>query len=241
MMNRVTRRFFWISAYAIAMALLEAVVVAYIRALADVTADRVSLGPYLQMELWREVATIVMLIAVGWIAGHHSLERLAYGMFAFGLWDIAYYGWLRVLIDWPQTLLDWDILFLIPLRWWGPVLSPMLIAGLICTTAVLAVMQMERGRRPRITHARVGIALSGTVLALVVFMSDALRALVAGRPDWNEIRPGPFGWPMFLVALALMALPSLAATWPVRSLPSHGHQVAGFVPAQPPPEDAPRH
>ena len=62
-MNRVTQRFFWISVYAVAMALLEAVVVAYIRALADVTADRVSLGPYLRMELWREVATILNIAA----------------------------------------------------------------------------------------------------------------------------------------------------------------------------------
>jgi hypothetical protein len=91
MMNRVGSRFLWISVYAVAMALLEAVVVAYIRALLDVTADHVSLGPYVRMELWREVATIVMLIAVGRMAGGHPLDRLAYGMFAFGLWDIAYY------------------------------------------------------------------------------------------------------------------------------------------------------
>jgi hypothetical protein len=230
-MNRVTRRFLWISVYAVAMALLEAVVVAYIRALLNVTADHVSLGPYVRMEPWREVATIAMLIAVGWMAGRHSLDRLAYGLFAFGLWDIAYYAWLKVLIDWPRTLLDWDILFLIPLRWWGPVLSPMLIAGLICTTAVLAVAQLERGERPRITLGRVGTALLGAVLALVVFMSDSLRALVAGRPDWSELRPGSFEWPVFLVALALMALPSLAATWPGRTSPS-GTRSADTTPSR---------
>jgi hypothetical protein len=219
-MNKATQRFLWISVYAVAMALLEAVIVVYIRALLDVTADHVSFGPYLRMELWREVATIVMLIAVGWMAGRHSIDRLAYGMFAFALWDIAYYAWLRVLIDWPRTLLDWDILFLIPLRWWGPVLSPILIAGLICTTAVLAVTQMERGERPRIIPAQVGTALSGAVLALVVFMSDSLRALAAGRSDWNDLRPGAFNWPVFLVAFALMALPSLVTTWPGRTSPS---------------------
>jgi hypothetical protein len=220
-MKRMTQRFLWISTYAVAMALLEAVVVAYIRALLDVTANHVSLGPYVRMELWREVATIVMLIAVGWLAGRRPLDRLSYGLFAFGLWDIAYYAWLKVLIDWPRTLLDWDILFLIPVRWWGPVLSPVLVAGLVCTTAVLAVMQMERGERPRITPARVGTVLSGAVLALVVFMSDSLRALAAGQSDWNELRPESFQWPLFLVAFALMALPSLVATWPRRTSPSY--------------------
>ena len=25
---------------------------------------------------------------------------------------------------WPETVLDWDILFLLPLPWWGPVIAP---------------------------------------------------------------------------------------------------------------------
>jgi hypothetical protein len=229
-MNKTAQRFLWISVYAVAMALLEAVVVAYIRALLDVTMEHVSLGPYVRMELWREAATIVMLVAVGWIAGRQPLDRLAYGLFAFGLWDITYYGWLKVLIDWPQTLLDWDILFLIPVQWWGPVLSPMLIAGLICVTAVLAVTQMERGEYPRITLARVEIGVLGGLLALCVFMSDSLQALAAGRPDWNVLRPGAFKWPVFLVALALMAMPSLTATWPSRDSHAHHPLIHSSVP-----------
>jgi hypothetical protein len=105
------------------MALLEAVVVVYIRGLIQMTSERVSLGPYVTMEVWREVATLVMLVAVGWLAGRRRTDRLAYGLFAFGLWDIWYYLWLRVLMGWPETLLDWDILFLIPLRWSRPLAS----------------------------------------------------------------------------------------------------------------------
>jgi hypothetical protein len=215
--SHLVGRFLWVSAYAVAMAFLEAVVVAYIRALLDITADRVSLGPYVAMETWREVATIVMLAAVGWIAGRRGAERWAYGLFAFGLWDIAYYGWLYVLLGWPETLFDWDILFLIPLRWWGPVLSPVLIAVLICVCAVLAVVRLDRGRPLGITPARVGVVLGGGLLALYVFMSDAIHALLAGQTDWDTLRPSPFKWPLFLVALALMAVPALMATWPATS------------------------
>jgi hypothetical protein len=204
------------------MAFLEAVVVAYIRALLDITADRVSLGPYVTMEMWREAATIVMLVAVGWIAGRKGNERWAYGLFAFGLWDIAYYVWLYVLLGWPETLLDWDILFLIPLRWWGPVLSPVLIAVLLCVCAVLAVVRMDRGRRLGITPARVGVVLGGGLLALYVFMSDAIHALLAGQTDWDTLRPTPFKWPLFLVALTLMAVPALMATWPATRRPNRG-------------------
>lgn len=127
-MGDTSQRFLWVSAYAVAMALLEAVVVVYIRGLLQITNDHVALGPYVTMEMWREAATLVMLVAVGWLAGHRGPERWAYGLFAFGMWDIWYYIWLKALIDWPATLLDWDTLFLIPLHWWGPVLSPMLIA-----------------------------------------------------------------------------------------------------------------
>ena len=196
------------------MALLEAVVVVYIRGLLSITDDHVSLGPYVRMEMGREAATIVMLVAVGWMAGRRGCERWAYGLFAFGLWDIWYYVWLKVLIGWPATFLDWDVLFLLPLRWWGPVLSPVLIAASICVTAVLAVVRMERGERLAITGARVGGVAAGGLLALYVFMSDALHALLTGQPDWATLRPGPFKWPLFLIALALMALPSLRATWP---------------------------
>jgi len=216
-MRETGKRFCWVSAYAIAMAFLEAVVVVYIRGLLHITSDHVSLGPYVRMEIWREAATIVMLVAVGWMAGRRRLDRLAYGLFTFGLWDIWYYVWLKVLIGWPETLLDWDTLFLIPLRWWGPVLSPVLISALMCVNAVLAVLRMERGERLGITPARGGTIVLGGLLALYVFMSDSLHALLQGRLDWATLRPEPFKWPLFLGALALMALPSLMGTWPGRS------------------------
>ena len=213
-MNDITKRFLWVSVYAIAMAFLEAVVVVYIRGLLHITNDHVVLGPYVTMEIWREVTTLVMLVAMGWLAGRRGVERWAYGLFAFGLWDIWYYVWLKVLIDWPATLLDWDTLFLIPLTWWGPVLSPVLVATLICITAVLAMVRLARGEPLGVTPARMGIGVLGGLLALYVFMSDSLHALQQGRTDWDTLRPEPFKWPLFLIALVLMAGPTFMATWP---------------------------
>ncbi len=215
-MSSTGRRFLWVSVYAIAMAFLEAVVVVYIRDLLQITESHVSLGRYAGTEIWRETATVAMLVAVGCLAGRKGLHRWAYGLFAFGLWDIWYYVWLKVLINWPATLLDWDTLFLIPLRWWGPVLSPVLVALLICVTAVLAVVRVEREEQLGITLARVASTVLGALLTLYVFMSDSLHALIQGRLDWATLRPEPFKWPLFLIALALMAWPSLAATWPGR-------------------------
>jgi hypothetical protein len=219
-MKSIAKRFVWVSVYAIAMAYLEATVVVYLRAvlgITDITAIDVSLGPYGLIEIGREAATLAMLAAVGWIAGRHWKERWAYGLFAFGFWDLLYYVWLKVLIDWPSSLLGWDLLFLIPLPWWGPVIAPASIAALLCVASVMAVVRMARGQRLGITPVRIGTAAIGSLLALYVFMSDAIHAVLAGPVDWDTLRPTPFNWPLFLVAQALMAAPTLAATWPKSS------------------------
>jgi hypothetical protein len=94
------------------------------------------------------------------------------------------------------------------------VLSPVLIASLICIVAVLAVIRLERGERLEITPLKAGVVALGSLLALYIFISDSLHALLAGRADWDTLRPEPFKWPLFVVALVLMAVPSLMAVWP---------------------------
>jgi hypothetical protein len=214
-MSDLFRRFSWVSVYAIAMAFLEAVVVAYIRELLRLS-HRADLDSYAMMEVWREAATIIMLVAVGWLAGRNKFDRLAYGMFAFALWDIWYYIWLKVLVDWPKTLLDWDTLFLIPFPWLSPVLSPVLIAILICVVAVLTVYQVNRQETPKITSLQVVVVLCGAMLALYVFMSGAIQAWINGGTSWRSAQPEVFNWPLFLIALIMMAVPSLMVSWPTK-------------------------
>ena|SRR5688572_30428664 len=210
-MKDITKRFFWVSLYAIAMALLEAVLVVYLRhGLPHANIDKFARVSYLSMESWREAATIIMFVAVGWLAGHQKIDRWAYGLYAFGLWDIWYYIWLKVLIDWPTTLLDWDTLFLIPVEWRGPVLSPVLIALLICLSSVLAVVRTTRGEQLAISPVHIGVILLGSLLALYTFMANALQPALLDQPRPFEV----FNWPLFLVAFALMVVSSLRATWP---------------------------
>src|SRR5436190_5754021 len=86
------------------------------------------LGP---VEFTREFATMVMLFTVGMLAGRTWRSRVGYAAIAFGVWDIFYYVFLKVLCGWPHSLSDWDILFLLPMPWWGPVLAPVLVALLL--------------------------------------------------------------------------------------------------------------
>jgi len=80
------------------------------------------------IELGRELGTLIMLVAIGRIAGHNFQSRLSFTLIAFGVWDIFYYFWLNVFIGWPKSFCRPQFLVLIPPPWWGPVLSPVLIS-----------------------------------------------------------------------------------------------------------------
>ncbi len=206
--------------YAVAMAWVESAVVLYLRTLVN------RLDPYQPhplpladglggAELIREIATLIMLATVGWLAGRTWRSRVAYAVLAFGVWDIAYYLFLRPLTDWPRSLLDWDILFLLPLPWWGPVIAPASIALLMLLGGSLVVFG-DRVERP-FWPGRTTLALSftGGLLALYAFMAGSLRVAGQGEQALREFLPTEFNWPLFLVAWALMATPviELAVEW----------------------------
>lgn len=197
------------SAYAVAMAFVEAAAVVYLRSLLGTDFPSTPLGTYEMIEIQREAATLVMLAALGWLAGHNWQARLSYFLYTFGVWDIGYYVWLKVLIDWPESFLASDVLFLIPVRWSGPVLAPVMIAAWLCLTAVVTLVLSVSGRRLARSLPGRGVVILGGLLALYTFTSDALHARFAGLPDWNFLPPGQFNWPLFLCAFSMMALPSI--------------------------------
>ena len=100
-----------IVSYALAMAYVESAVVVYLQlALNSQVGAIFPLKPIDQtdgliaIEAGREAATIVMIAAIGGLAGRTWLERLAWCAVAFGIWDIGYYGWLYVFSGWPPSL-----------------------------------------------------------------------------------------------------------------------------------------
>jgi hypothetical protein len=197
--------------FAIAMAWLEAACVLYIRTLVDriepYQANPLPLhGALGNVELWREVATLVMLAALGLLAGRTWRRRAGYWALAFGVWDIFYYVFLRVMSGWPKTLLDWDVLFLLPLPWWGPVLAPVSIALVMILWGTFVTQSRGEVRDARWTWV---LGWTGIVLALGVFMIDAWRALPLGAEAVQHVLPTRFNWPLFGVALLLIALPAL--------------------------------
>ncbi len=200
-------RLAWVSVYALAMAYFEATVVVYLRGLLRYGSATVELGGYYRIEVGREAATLVMLLAVGWLAGKTWRERLAYSLLGFGLWDLGYYAWLKVMTGWPESFFSPDVLFMIPVRWTGPVLAPALIAGLMCLMGLVWLQKMERLEELEIGILRIAALGLGAILVLLTFTVDAIRAYLQGNSNWNDLYPGRFNWPLFLLALALMAWP----------------------------------
>ncbi len=81
------------------------------------------------IEIGREAATIVMLAATALAIATDVGQWAAAFVIAFGTWDITFYLFLKMLLDWPASPFTWDILFIIPVPWVSPVLAPILVSG----------------------------------------------------------------------------------------------------------------
>lgn len=205
-------RWWMVVAFAVAMAWVESAVVFDLRSLLhrinpyqpDPLPDA---GAFGSVEMVREFATLVMLFAVGWLAGRTWRTRFAYMAIAFGVWDIFYYVFLKVICGWPHSLLDWDVLFLLPLPWWGPVLAPVLISLLLIGWGTIASQFLPvtpSGASSRLVWT---LNVLGVVLALYLFMADSLTAVFHDAGAVHTVLPKQFNWPLFMLALALLSAP----------------------------------
>jgi hypothetical protein len=218
------RRWIAVIVYALAMALVESAVVSYLRAPFKVV-DPYQPTPVeipawvISTEVAREAATLVMLAMVGWLAGQSRRSRVGYFLITFGVWDILYYVFLVPLTGWPRSVMDWDILFLIPLPWWGPVLAPVCISALMVVGGTLITQFEQKENTPWPDRWSWKMSLAGAVVALYVFMADAIRVAGEGYEAIQTVRPTWFNWPLFVVALALMATPITDMWWQRRGRP----------------------
>lgn len=208
--NSDLRRWLTVVVFAIAMAWVESAVVYDLRTMVN------RIDPYQPnplplvghlggVELVREAATMVMLLTVGMLAGRTWRARLGYSAIAFGVWDIFYYVFLKVICGWPHSLSNWDILFLLPLPWWGPVWSPMTIALLMIVWGTLA-SQFE-AKSIRTYESLWLLNFSGITLSLYVFMADCLRVRDGGVDALRNVLPQRFQTVLFCAALGLMSAP----------------------------------
>jgi hypothetical protein len=207
------RRIVWLITFAVAMAYVESAVVVYLRAIyypQGFAFPLVLMPPgMVAIEMGREIATLVMLLGLAMLAGADRWDRILVFCVGFGVWDIAYYIWLWVFLRWPPSLLTWDVLFLIPVPWIGPVVAPVIVSVVMVVGALLLLGRRAGGQAAgRSGGQAVGfplslrlLALAGGVLVLAAFMLD-FQVVV------RQMEPPPFRWGLFGtgVGLAVVAL-----------------------------------
>ena len=126
-----------LAVFGIAMAHFEGVVVVYLRkalGMLDSESNKESIEKfpkrYLNIEMTREAATIIMLVIIAFLVGQNWIEKGVFFLWTFAFWDLFYYLSLYILIKWPPKLTTIDVLFLIPKPWIAPVWFPIGVSTL---------------------------------------------------------------------------------------------------------------
>jgi len=173
---KISRLILWLLLFSIAMAFLESAVVIYIRELLypdGFDFPLATMDSSLALtEILREAATIIMLVGAGVIAGKTFSQRFAWFIFCFAVWDIFYYIFLKLLIGWPSSLFEWDVLFLIPVTWTGPVITPLIVAILMIVLAMVIVIFSGKGIDTSINRSEWILLISGAIVLIISFAWD---------------------------------------------------------------------
>ncbi|MCF8255189.1 MAG: hypothetical protein K9H61_01205 [Bacteroidia bacterium] len=197
--------------FSISMGLLETAVVVYLRALYYPEGFQfpvITLGTtILTTELFRELATLIMLASIGYMNGENKHQRMAAFMYSFAIWDIFYYVFLKVFLNWPASILAWDLLFLLPVPWIGPVLAPCLISLTMISIYIIMTYRGNQGFQVKLDKTFWRLTLLGFAMILYTFMHDSVQTLIELSKvdsfdllkDIRSLIPKEFNWPFFLL------------------------------------------
>ncbi len=155
--------------FSLAFALIEAAVVVYLRqifpleSLQEIDPNRIEIflkTPFIvffknpekifgntwiiNLEKLREIATLVVIASISLISGKNKLEKFIHFFYIFSLWDLGYYLFLKIFLDWPKNIFDLDIFFLVPFGWLGPVILPLTFFSLTFLISLLFLMKTPR-------------------------------------------------------------------------------------------------
>lgn len=194
-------------AFGAAFGFVEATVVVYLRAAlglvpgAVMAHDPGTFGTFEAVETTRELATLVMIATVGSLAGRSGLERLAWAAVVFGTWDILYYAGLRLAIGWPPSLDTWDVLFLVPTPWVGPVWAPLIVSLALVVAGLAAARRVRAGLSIAVGPWRAAATLAGGALVILAFL---LEPTASPSQPWAA-------WPVFWLGMALAIVATASA------------------------------
>jgi hypothetical protein len=191
----------WLAVFALAFGYIEGAVAHYLRIhlYPDGFNDTISLLidlHTLAVEVGRELCTLLLMIAVAALTKGPFIRRLASFVYVFGIWDLSYYAALWIFEGWPSSPYDWDLLFLVPVPWFSPVLAPMVISaiGIVGAVAVHVILD----RRAELVVPWHGLML---VNAALVAWEISFMAHEGPRTEF----PTHYPWWLFILGVAFSA------------------------------------
>jgi hypothetical protein len=208
------KQLLWLIIFSISMGFLETAVVVYLRELYYPQGFNFPLS-YMDpsvfvTELLREVATLIMLAGVAYLGGRTSAQRFSFFLIAFAIWDLFYYVFLKALLDWPESVMTWDILFLVPVPWVGPVLAPCVVSVTMVLLGV-AILHRDAQQAPSsLNLMEWALMISGSVVLLISWTSDyfavgkGLLSEAQATEFFSTYVPQSYNWWLFGLAEVLL-------------------------------------
>lgn len=205
-----------ITAFSIAMGYMESVIVVYLRALYYPAGFNFPLIPMdnqiMVTELFREAATIIMLVIIGILTGKGTTQKFAFFLYAFAIWDIFYYVFLKVLINWPASLFTWDILFLIPVPWVGPVIAPVILSITMILLTLEVLLLHKRNYLVTLNFVDWVLLISGSLVVILSFTIDYFRIILDSQgniasnmlENLRNFIPVSYNWWLFTIGEMLI-------------------------------------
>jgi hypothetical protein len=213
MKDSLRNRIFWLVAFSVAMGFLEAAVVVYLRELYYPNGFGFPLilmsDTNAVVELLREGATIIMLLGIGMLAGRTPNERFSFFLSSFAIWDIFYYVFLKAFLDWPDSFLTWDILFLIPVPWIGPVIDPIIISLTMILLSGCLVFRDQQSTNNKLSTKEWSLLIAGSLVVIGSWTWEYLQYSFSVDDPITAINtfvPQTYSWMVFWVGEALLLL-----------------------------------
>lgn len=216
-MKSHTKTLIWLTLFSISMGFLETAVVVYLRKIYYPEGFHFPLTPIEQgiavTEFLREAATLMMLLGIGILTGKTAAQKFAFFIYSFAIWDLFYYVFLKLLLNWPESIFTWDILFLIPVPWVGPVIAPCIVSLTMITLALSVVYFQEKGLNTKINVSEWILLCLGSITVILSFLWDYFQyvqhgysinevwTLTSKADMFNEINnyiPQHYNWWLFI-------------------------------------------
>jgi hypothetical protein len=108
----------------------------------------------------------------------------------------------------PASILDWDLLFLLPVPWIGPVLAPCLVSASFIGLHLLVLHKKKQGQAIVLHRTFWALSALGFAVMLYTFMADSTAILIEiYKKNINfdllsgirTLIPKSFNWPVFLL------------------------------------------